>query len=107
MDDTLSPKLERLDVLIGDWSIEATFPQAPLSERPGQVVFERLARVVRRYEIGLEDGVWTLKSLVPGFSQRFSGRFSPHGSRIEGAWEMSEHGSNWSHDFDPIYTRSD
>jgi hypothetical protein len=145
MEHTLSPKLERLDSLIGEWSMEAVFSDAPPSDLRGRTVFEWgpnrgfavqrwevpipeapdglavLAAdpdsgdlvqhyfdsrgVVRRYEMSLEDGVWTLERLVPGFSQRFVGRFAAGGGQIEGSWEMSEDGSSWKHDFVLIYTK--
>jgi hypothetical protein len=61
--------------------------------------------VHRVYEMSLEDGEWKLWRDAPGFSQRFTGRFSEDGSRIDGAWEQSADGSTWEHDFDLTYTR--
>lgn len=50
------------------------------------------------------DGVWKLWSDKPDFSpldfhQRFSGEVKEGGKRIEGAWEQSEDGIDWAHDF--------
>ena len=57
--------------------------------------------VVRRYEMTLEDGVWTLSRDAPGFAQRYTGAFSADGNTIEGAWEL-----NGAKDFDLTYTRT-
>jgi hypothetical protein len=56
--------------------------------------------VVRRYEMSIEDGVWTLWRDEPGFAQRFTGAFSADGSTIAGAWEL-----NGEKDFEVTYTR--
>ena len=140
-----------LDVLIGEWSLEARFPGAPPSDLRGRVVFEWMTGdkfviqrweipipdapdgvaiigfdegrqtllqhyfdsrgVARVYEMTLEGGIWTLSRTKPDFSplgfwQRFIGRFSDDGMRIEGSWETSDDGADWKHDFDLIYTRA-
>jgi hypothetical protein len=66
--------------------------------------------VARIYEMGLEDGVWTLTREKPDFSpldftQRYSGKFSEDGTTIEGAWEICHDGKTWEHDFDLTYTK--
>lgn len=61
--------------------------------------------VARVYEMSLSGGVWKLWRDSPGFSQRFTGTFSDDGRAIEGAWEKSEDGSTWEHDFDFVYTK--
>jgi hypothetical protein len=64
------------------------------------------SRDVRRvYRMGLGDGVWRIWREAPSFWQRFIGTLSDDGSTIRGAWEMSDDGSVWEHDFDLIYTR--
>jgi len=145
MEDSIKAKLEQLNPLLGQWSIEALFPGAPPSDLRGQVVFQwgpgdafLIQRwevpipeapdgvaiiavdedggaliqhyfdsrgVVRRYEMGLEDGVWSMRKLSAGFSQRFRGEFDAAGERIDGAWEKSDDGGDWEHDFDLIYRR--
>ena len=140
-----------LDVLIGEWSLEARFPGAPPSDVRGRVVFEWMSGdkfviqrweipipeapdgvaiigyddgrqtllqhyfdsrgVARVYEMTLEGGIWTLSRTKPDFSpldfsQRFLGRFSDDGMRIEGTWETSDDGADWTHDFDLIYARA-
>ena len=57
--------------------------------------------VTRRYEMTIENGVWTLTRDEPGFAQRFVGTFSADGNAIEGAWEL-----NGAKDFDLTYTRA-
>jgi hypothetical protein len=145
MEHSLSPKLERLDALVGEWTMETVFPGAPPSDLRGKTAFQwgpsrafLIQRwevphpaapdgvaivaadeqsgdliqhyfdsrgVVRDYAMSVEDGVWALQRLVPGFYQRFSGRFDAAGDRIDGAWEMSDDGAEWRLDFDLIYTR--
>jgi hypothetical protein len=66
--------------------------------------------VARVYEMGFDDGVWTLRRVSADFSplefaQRFTGRLSEDGRIIAGRWECCHDGSNWEHDFDLTYTR--
>lgn len=147
MDDRIKAKLEQLSPLVGQWTIEAVFPQVPSSDVRGHAIFQwgpgeaflvqrwevSLAEapdgvaiiavdedsgkpiqhyfdsrgVVRRYETNIEAGVWTLFKLTAGFGQRFRGEFSAGGDTIEGAWEKSEDGGDWEHDFRLIYRKAD
>jgi len=66
--------------------------------------------VVRVYAMALSDGRWTLVRDAPDFtpldfSQRFRGTFAADGNTIHGAWELSNDGVNWEHDFDLTYTK--
>jgi hypothetical protein len=66
--------------------------------------------VARVYQMGFNDGVWTLTRSAPDFSpldfhQRWTGTFSPDGNTITGRWERSADGANWEHDFDLRYQR--
>jgi hypothetical protein len=61
--------------------------------------------VLRVYRMRLSDGIWTLWRDAPGFSQRFTGRFSGDGSTIEVAGELSKDGVKWEPDFTQTYTR--
>jgi hypothetical protein len=66
--------------------------------------------IARVYQMGLEDGLWTLRREAPDFSpldfaQRFTGRFSDDGKTIVGRWEIAHDGSTWEHDFDLTYVR--
>lgn len=65
--------------------------------------------VVRTYSMTFADGEWTLLRESEDFSpldfrQRYRGRFSEDGRRIEGAWEINE-GDKWEKDFDLTYIR--
>jgi hypothetical protein len=163
MDESKSPEpsdvpdarpaaLDRLQVLVGAWEMEATFEAgffgpdtAAVTARGGRTTFEWLdgeffliersaaedpsipraimiiglgedaetfvqhyydSRGVERvYEMTLEDGVWSLLRIFPGFSQRYRGVISEDGDRIDGAWEKSADGSAWEHDFSLSYLR--
>jgi hypothetical protein len=66
--------------------------------------------VARVYAMTFEDGIWTLERTGPDFSpfdfaQRFTGRLSDDGARIDGAWEIAEDGTTWAKDFDLVYRR--
>lgn len=61
--------------------------------------------VSRVYEMSLDDEEWKLSRDAPGFSQRFTGRFSDDGNTIKAYWEKSSDGVNWDLDFDMIYTK--
>ena len=66
--------------------------------------------VVRVYAMTLADGVWTLlrttADFTPlSFSQRYTGRFTGLGDRIDGTWETSPDGVSWAKDFDLNYHR--
>lgn len=65
--------------------------------------------VARLYEMSFGGGVWKLARTAADFSplqfaQRFTGRMSDDGRTIRGAWEVSTDGSQWSHDFELIYS---
>ena len=67
--------------------------------------------VARVYAMTFGDGLWTLSresaDFMPlEFSQRYAGRFSDDGDRIEGRWDISHDGSTWERDFDLTYTRA-
>ena len=66
--------------------------------------------VARIYKMSFESGVWNLWRDEPDFSpldfkQRYEGRFSEDGNRLEGTIEMNETG-DWHRDFDTIYQRA-
>jgi len=63
--------------------------------------------VARVYEVSFEDRVLRLwRDKDADFAQRYTGRLSADGTTIEGAWERSDDGCNWEHDFDLTYTRA-
>ncbi|MGH2923752.1 MAG: hypothetical protein ACRDKH_06975 [Solirubrobacterales bacterium] len=66
--------------------------------------------VARVYEMKLDDGVWTLErtreDLSPlEFAQRYEGRLSDDGSRIDGAWEIAHDKTTYEKDFDLSYIK--
>lgn len=62
--------------------------------------------VCRTYRMQLDASRWTLESR-PGrdFFQRFEGVFDDDHTVIDGRWEASDDGENWSTDFDVTYRR--
>ena len=66
--------------------------------------------VVRVYAMTFDGGRWTLMRSAPDFtsldfSQWFTGTFAEDGNSINAAWETSNDGVHWEHDFDLTYTR--
>lgn len=135
----------RLEVLVGEWTMQAGPPDGPPWPGSGRVTFEWLRGtpllvqrwhidmpeapdgvavigcdgmsgsyyqlytddrdVQRIYEMGLSDGIWTLRRDGEPFGQRFTGRFSADGETIQGRWELAEDGETWRTDFDLTYTK--
>lgn len=107
------------DLLVQRWSIpidEAPDGFAVIGWDPGRSTFLQHyfddRGVVRVYEVALADGVLTLERTAPDFSplhfsQRFLGRLSPDGARIDGAWHIAHDHQTWQKDFDLVYTRLD
>jgi hypothetical protein len=67
--------------------------------------------VVRLYAMTIRDGAWTLQrdsaDFTPlPFHQRYEGRFTGDGRRIDGRWETSEDGTDWKLDFELNYIRA-
>jgi hypothetical protein len=60
--------------------------------------------VCRVYEMSIGGGEWRLWREGAPFGQRFTGRFSEDGNRIDGRWETKTE-SGWETDFDLTYTR--
>ena len=60
--------------------------------------------VCRVYEMSIGDGEWRLWREGEPFGQRFTGRFSEDGNRIDGRWETKTE-SGWETDFDLNYIR--
>jgi hypothetical protein len=61
--------------------------------------------VCRVYEMSIGNGEWKLWREGEPFSQRFTATFSDDGNTITGRWEIAEDGTNYSTDFDLIYSR--
>lgn len=148
------PLLEALDILVGDWELEATIDGQTMAsgrtsfrwmegepfliQRTGgdpngrhaesewvgnapdgmtmiigpddahqrySALYADTRGVYRVYQMSLSDGVWSLWREAPGFSQRFSGRFSSDGNTLEAMWEASKDGESWAIDFNLTYRR--
>ena len=63
--------------------------------------------VSRKYEVSLNDMIWTWWRHAPGFSQRFTGTISEDGRTIVGKGEICKDDSTWEPDLDLTYTRAD
>ena len=61
--------------------------------------------VARVYDMTVAEGVWTLSRQGAPFDQRYVGQVSDDGNTISGAWERSDDGTTWEHDFNLTYTR--
>ncbi len=61
--------------------------------------------VARVYGMSLDGRTWKLWREAAGFWQRYTGVISGDGATITGAWEMSEDGRDWKHDFGLSYIR--
>lgn len=62
--------------------------------------------VCRTYRMSLDDNRWTLSGQPgPEFYQRFDGAFNDDGTVINGKWETSGDGRDWSTDFEVRYRR--
>lgn len=158
MTDNRPDALARLDVFIGDWTLEARFPggppapsgaagsgamartrfewaldgqfllqhtEVPIPEAPDSLTivatdlqaggytqhYYDSRGVMRLYAMDFTDGVWTLVRESADFSpldfwQRFIGTFSEDRNTITGAWEKSQDGGDWQHDFALTYHRA-
>ena len=60
--------------------------------------------VCRIYGMSIGDGEWRLWREGDPFDQRFTGRFSDDGDRIDGQWEARTD-DGWEIDFQLVYTR--
>ncbi|GAA4899948.1 hypothetical protein LX16_0665 [Stackebrandtia albiflava] len=61
--------------------------------------------VHRIYRMTFDGREWRLWRDVPGFAQRFTGRFSDDGDTIEGGYELDTDGE-WRRDFEIVYRRA-
>jgi len=60
--------------------------------------------VSRIYGMSIGGGEWKLWREGEPFDQRFTGRFSDDGNRIDGRWEAKTDGA-WKTDFGLVFTR--
>ena len=61
--------------------------------------------VCRVYELSIGDGELKIWREGEPFAQRFTGRFSEDGNRIDARWEAAKDGTDWETDFDLVFTR--
>jgi hypothetical protein len=61
--------------------------------------------VCRVYEVSIGGGEMKIWRNGPPFSQRFTGKFSDDGNRIDARWEAAKDGADWETDFDLVFTR--
>jgi hypothetical protein len=62
--------------------------------------------VCRTYRMSLDANRWRLEAQPgPDFFQRFDGVLNDDRTVIDGRWEASSDGTNWSTDFDVTYRR--
>ena len=98
--------------LIHRWEIEHTdFPDGIAvigrgdSGKDWSMHFFDSRGVHRVSATSFRDDQWAIWRRSPGFSQRFTGVFSPVGQTITGRWEKSPEGITWEHDFDVTYCK--
>jgi hypothetical protein len=66
--------------------------------------------VARLYAMTFDGRTWTLERTKPDFSplgscQRFTGSISDDGTAIDGEWQNSDDGRQWTRDFGLTYAR--
>ena len=61
--------------------------------------------VFRLCETSIDATSWRVSRMAPGFSQRFTGRFSDGGDTIRGTWELCTDDIHWADDLAIAYRR--
>jgi len=74
-------------------------------QRPLLPALHRRSRSCRVYEVSIGGGEFRIWRDGEPFSQRFQGKFSDDGNKIEARWEAAKDGENWETDFDLVFTR--
>ncbi len=95
-----------------EWREHSPFPVTTITgadDSSGELVmlYADAREVFRIYRMSISSGTWKVWRDDPGFFQRFIGEFSEDRRTIEGRWEQSPDGSNWTRDFDMTYRRVD
>jgi hypothetical protein len=91
------------------WSDDARFPDGisimgPPEAGDGLLLEYFDSRGVRRtYDVAVEDGVWRIWRVAPGFSQRFAATLGP--DSFEGVFELAETPGAWERDMTVTYRR--
>ena len=60
----------------------------------------------RVYRMTFNRGLWKIWRDAPGFRQRFEGRLTKNGRRIEARWDKAEGRKGWARDFDLTFVRA-
>jgi hypothetical protein len=102
------PAIERLDVFIGEWSMEAAFPHAPPTGMRGLTVFEWMPGeqyLIQRWEVphpDAPDGV-AIIGVATGGETYLQHYFDSRGvARVyemsfgDGLWKLSRHSADFS-----------
>jgi hypothetical protein len=61
--------------------------------------------VFRLCDVSIDDTSWRIWRDAPGFSQRFTGRFSDEGNTVIGQWQLCEDDVHWNDDLAITYRR--
>ncbi|MDZ5446616.1 hypothetical protein U2F26_28485 [Micromonospora sp. 4G57] len=92
------------------WRENAPFPTTALiglddSADEFTMLYADARGVHRVYRMTFADRVWRIRRDAPGFHQRFTGTLSADGDTIDGRWEKSADGVDWTLDFELTYRR--
>ncbi|MFI6009169.1 hypothetical protein ACIBAG_10090 [Streptomyces sp. NPDC051243] len=108
--------VQRADVgpetaLPGVWATHAPFPTVSLTgyddtAEEYTVLYADGRGVSRVYQGSMTDRTWRQWRTAPGFHQRLTATVSPDGTTIEGSWEQSPDGEEWTTDFDVTFVRT-
>ncbi|TXS42274.1 hypothetical protein EAO75_33340 [Streptomyces sp. uw30] len=97
--------------LPGAWAPNAPFPTLALigyddTSDEFTVLYTDGRAVARVYQATMTDRTWRQWRAAPGFHQRLTVTVSPDGNTIDGRWEQSPDGEQWTTDFDLMYVRT-
>lgn len=108
--------VQRADVtpetaLPGAWATHGPFPTVALTGYDDTaevytVLYADGRAVSRVYQATMTDRTWRQWRTAPGFHQRLTATVSPDGTTIEGRWEQSADGEEWTTDFDVTFVRT-
>jgi hypothetical protein len=91
--------------IIGDTARDRVDAPAPAKAAGLRMHYFDERGVHRVYEARIGADAWELARDAPGFSQRFTGRFTDGGNAIAGLWTLSQDGKRWADDLRITYRR--